>query len=84
MSKYEELDAMIMDALDFNKPKTFAEIHFYGGIGGNGIHSVCGKLSTKPHEGFRVLDRRLQALRKKGLILSHGASKGWVKINHER
>ena len=74
---------MIMNALDFNKPKTFSEIHFYGGIGGNSIHSVCGKLSTKPHEGFRVLDRRLQALRKKGLILSHGASKGLVKINHE-
>lgn len=83
MSKYEELDAMIMDELDYVEPMTFRAIHFSGGIH-SGIHAESEKLATKPHEGFRVLDRRLQALRKKGLILSHGASKGWVKINHER
>lgn len=83
MSKYEELDAMIMDALDFNAPTPFMAIHFSDGIH-SGIYAECEKLATKPHEGFRVLDRRLQALRKKGLIVSHGASKGLVKINHER
>lgn len=83
MNKYEELDAMIMDALDFNVPTPFMSIHFSDGIH-SGIYAECEKLATKPHEGFRVLDRRLQALRKKGLIVSHGASKGWVKINHER
>lgn len=82
MSKYEELDAMIMDELDYVEPMTFMAIRFSGGIH-RGIHAECEKLATKPHEGFRVLDRRLQALRKKGLIVSHGASKGWVKINHE-
>lgn len=83
MSKYKELDAMIMNVLDFNVPTPFMAIHFSDGIH-SGIHAECVKLATKPHEGFRVLDRRLQALRKKGLIVSHGASKGWVKINHER
>lgn len=83
MSKYEELDAMIMNVLDFNVPTPFMAIHFSDGIH-SGIHAECEKLATKPHEGFRVLDRWLQALRKKGLILSHGASKGWVKINNER
>lgn len=83
MSKYEELDAMIMDELDYVEPMTFMAIHFSGGIH-SGIHAECEKLATKPHEGFRVLDRRLQAPRKKGLIVSHGASKGWVKVNHER
>ena len=83
MSKYEKLDAMIMDVLDFNAPTTFMAIHFSDGMH-SGIHEECEKLATKRHEGFRVLDRRLQALRKKGLIVSHGASKGWVKINYER
>ncbi|CAM33125.1 hypothetical protein VIP0020 [Salmonella phage Vi II-E1] len=83
MSKYEELDAMIMNALDFNVPTPFMAIHFSDGIH-SGIYAECEKLATKQHEGFRVLDRRLQVLRKKGLIVSHGASKGWVKINHER
>lgn len=82
MSKYEELDAMIMNVLDFNVPTPFMAIHFSDGIH-SGIYAECEKLATKQREGFRVLDRRLQALRKKGLIVSHGASKGWVKINHE-
>lgn len=83
MSKYEKLDAMIMDALDFNVPTPFMAIHFCDGVHGV-IHEECEKLATRQHEGFRVLDRRLQALRKKGFIVSHGSSKGWVKINHER
>ena len=83
MSKHEELDAMIMNVLDFNVPTPFMAIHFSDGIH-SGIYAECEKLATKQHEGFRVLDRRLQALRKKGLIVSHGASKGWVKINYER
>ena len=83
MSKYEELDAMIMNVLDSNVPTPFMAIHFSDGIY-SGIYAECEKLATKQHEGFRVLDRRLQALRKKGLIVSHGARKGWVKINHER
>lgn len=78
MSKYEKLDGMIIDALSHVLPKTFMEIHFHDGIR-NGIHAECESLATKGGEGFRVLDRRLQALRKKGFIFSHGPSKGWVK-----
>lgn len=66
MSKYEKLDSMIMGILDFKIPTSFMEIHFSDGVH-SGIYAECEKLATKPHEGFRVLDRRLQALRREVL-----------------
>ncbi|MEM6050484.1 hypothetical protein AAH450_07855 [Erwinia sp. P7711] len=72
MSKYEELDAMILESIT-TLPKSFADIYF----GRNGINAKCQSFCPTPRdEPARVLDRRLQALRKKGLIVF---MKGWRK-----
>ena len=71
--KYEKLDQLILDRLN-DRPSPFSDI-FTGGIS-----EECEKLAARKHEGFRVLDRRLQALRKKGLIANVSCSKGWVKL----
>lgn len=73
MGKYEKLDQMIFDAISEN-PQPFHAI-----LSG-AISDECEMLSDKKYEGFRVLDRRLQALRKKGLIATVSCSKGWVKL----
>lgn len=73
MNKYEKLDQMILDKLNDN-PQPFYHIH------SGEINDECEKLSPHCYEGFRVLDRRLQALRKKGLIANISCSKGWVKL----
>lgn len=73
MGKYENLDQMIVGALGEN-PK-----HFHAILSG-AIADECEMLSDRKYEGFRVLDRRLQALRKKGLIANVSCSKGWVKL----
>ncbi len=73
-TKYDELDALILSRIG-NTPKTFSDL--FGGA----ITAECDKISEKGYglvEAFRILDRRLQALRKKGLIASTG--KGWVKV----
>lgn len=71
--KYEKLDRLILNQLG-SKPKPFCDI-FTGDI-----LEKCEELSIHKYEGFRVLDRRLQALRKKGLIVNVSSSKGWVKL----
>lgn len=70
MSKYDELDELVLSKIN-NIPVPFMYLH------DGEIHSLCETLSAKKYEGFRVLDRRLQALRKKGLIKSI-TGKGWV------
>lgn len=70
MSKYNELDELVLSKIN-NIPVPFMYLH------AGEIHSLCETLSAKKYEGFRVLDRRLQALRKKGLIKSI-PGKGWV------
>lgn len=67
--KYEKLDQMILNKID-SRFIPFCEI-FEGEI-----FKECDLLSG--NEPARVLDRRLQALRKKGLIVSV-RGKGWVK-----
>lgn len=79
MSKFAELDEMILRVLDTETPKPFMTIHFADGIH-EGIHAECEKLAPGNKHGFRVLDRRLQALRKAGRIKNISASKGWVKL----
>lgn len=71
MSKYETLDKMILNKIG-DHPVPFMDIF------SRDVFNECEKLSTKVHEGFRVLDRRLQALKKKGLIRCI-RGKGWVK-----
>lgn len=85
MSKFAELDAIIIGKLNEREPIPFHKIHFYDNCKTNfdsGVYALCEKLSTKPHEGFRVLDRRLQVLRKSGKIKSI-PGKGWVKLIEE-
>lgn len=69
MSKYDELDDAVLYSIG-SEPKPFHDIYF-----SNKISDVCRELSDEP---ARVLDRRLQALRKKGLI-SAVKGKGWIK-----
>lgn len=85
MSKYAELDELILDKIDNETPTPFYKIHLYEGGRSdldNKVFTMCQSLSTKTGEGFRVLDRRLQALRKAGKIKSV-PGKGWIKLNGE-
>lgn len=72
-SKYEILDAEILRKIDAT-PVSFGAL--YSGV----AHEQCGKIAASenkdPDEAFRILDRRLQALRKAGKISS--TSRGWV------
>lgn len=68
MSKYAKLDALVLSALGAN-PISFATL-MSGEI----------KLECEAHavrDAFRVLDRRLQALKKLNQVRFDG--KGWVK-----
>lgn len=76
MSKYERLDQMILERVG-NEPKQWKEIYFgRTGSGDKGVYQECSDLCVGTDFPARILDRRLQALRKKGLIVS---MKGWRK-----
>jgi hypothetical protein len=60
MSKYEELDAAILAAIKRGKTK------FY--IISALVEPLALPHSKGPHDAFRAVDRRLQALRKAGQI----------------
>lgn len=67
MKDYAKLDELILAALS-DKPRQF------GTIFSGEIYSAC--VNHSKDEPARVLDRRLQALKKKGLIFF---AKGWRK-----
>lgn len=73
MSKFNELDAEIIKRIR-------------GGAGGNfwtlmrHVRHLCEPLSTDPYGSDRVLDRRLQALRKAGKIEYDRTRKSWSVI----
>lgn len=69
MSKYTKLDALILAELG-NKPKPFNAI-----FGSAAVYAEC-RTFLSVREPFRVLDLRLQALRKAGKIWS--STKGWT------
>ncbi|WP_426607471.1 hypothetical protein [Pantoea anthophila] len=76
MSKYDAFDQMILDRIG-DEPKQFSDIYFgRPGSGDKGVYPACSDLCVATDVAARVLDRRLQALRKKGLIVF---SKGWRK-----
>lgn len=77
MSKYQQLDEQILFYIG-ESPTPFMAIHFADGIH-EGIHAECERFATKIGGGFRVLDRRLQALRKAGKIRAI-PGKGWVRL----
>lgn len=75
MSKYEDLDKAIMNKMG-GHPQAF------GAINVRDVREECERIaSAEPGkaEAFRVLDRRLLALRKAGKIRS--TTKGWVRAN---
>ncbi|WP_186157917.1 hypothetical protein [Burkholderia gladioli] len=69
MSKYTKLDALILAELG-NKPKPFNTI-----FGSAAVYAEC-RTFLSVREPFRVLDLRLQALRKAGKI--QASTKGWT------
>ena len=72
MNNYIELDEMILSKIT-EQPKSFSDIYFPD------IYPKCKELCVSPQEPARVLDRRLQALRKKGLI---HFNRGWIKVKN--
>ncbi|WP_412024895.1 hypothetical protein [Burkholderia cepacia] len=78
MSKYQKLDASILEAIN-DSSKKFASID----AGAVCIESECiAKDEAKPRTrgevvAWRMVDRRLQALRMAGKICS--TTKGWVR-----
>lgn len=75
MSKYVNLDIAIMSKLS-EKPSPFSRL-FSGDVGAKCV--VIARDEGDKKEPFRILDRRLQALRKLGAI-AHVKGKGWVKL----
>lgn len=72
--KYEKLDQMILNKIG-GQPVPFREIYVRDVIEES---ERLARDENKP-EPFRILDRRLQALRKKGIIKSI-TGKGWIKL----
>ena len=68
MSKFDAFDAMVVDAIRL-RPSSFTMLQ------SQKMMEAADKLGT---EGFRVLDRRLQALRKSGKIRHH---KGYWELD---
>jgi ribosomal protein S19E (S16A) len=77
MKKYEKLDAAIMRKIKLDGLVSFGRL-FTGDV-----HKQCVELAWVDEkdndEAFRYLDRRLQSLRKSGLIQS--TSRGWGLTN---
>lgn len=75
MARYDFLDALILAQIA-DGCETFSDIYFGApGRGNKGVYLECCNLVEGSQEPARVLDRRLQALRMKGVI--HYNS-GWV------
>lgn len=79
MTKYEKLDALILESVG-NTPKKFAAINT--GVVRTESERVAREESRPTTFGevvaWRMVDRRLQALRKAGKIRS--TSTGWVRV----
>lgn len=78
MSKYQTLDALIFASID-ETPKKFAAVNT------GAVREESERLAREESRpisfgevvGWRIIDRRLQAVRKTGKIRS--TSKGWVR-----
>lgn len=78
MSKYQKLDALILASID-ESPKKFAAVNA-GAVREESerlAREECRPTTFGEVVGWRIVDRRLQAVRKTGKIRS--TSKGWVK-----
>ncbi|EOD8411239.1 hypothetical protein QL189_08940 [Cronobacter turicensis] len=76
MDKYSDLDALILNSIGL-APKSFSDIYYGVDRDQKDVRQTCIELAGKDGAPTRVLDRRLQALRKKGLIVF---IKGWRKV----
>ena len=78
MSKFQKLDALILASIDDN-PKKFVAINT-GAVREESerlAREECRPTTFGEVVGWRIVDRRLQAVRKTGKIRS--TSKGWVR-----
>ncbi|KGV80209.1 hypothetical protein X887_5690 [Burkholderia pseudomallei MSHR4375] len=78
MSKYKKLDDLIVASID-DTPKKFAAINT-GAVREESerlAREECRPTTFGEVAGWRIVDRRLQAVRKTGQIRS--TSKGWVR-----
>ncbi|WP_175657945.1 hypothetical protein [Burkholderia vietnamiensis] len=78
MSKYERLDALIVASID-ETPKKFAAVNT-GAVREESerlAREECRPTTFGEVVGWRIVDRRLQAVRKTGKIRS--TSNGWVR-----
>ncbi|MFA8393294.1 hypothetical protein ACEPUD_24575 [Burkholderia ubonensis] len=78
MSKYQKLDALIVASID-DTPKKFAAINT-GAVREESerlAREECRPTTFGDVVGWRIVDRRLQAVRKTGKIRS--TSKGWLR-----
>jgi hypothetical protein len=75
VSQYAKLDELILAVLKNGGARTFSALRV------GAIRAECERLEAATgSEEFRILDRRLQALRKAGKIeyLGAKATEGWV------
>ncbi|KVG13452.1 hypothetical protein WJ24_03665 [Burkholderia vietnamiensis] len=78
MSKYKKLDELIVASID-DTPKKFAAVNT-GAVREESerlAREECRPTTFGEVVGWRIVDRRLQAVRKSGRIRS--TSKGWVR-----
>ncbi|KGV26887.1 hypothetical protein [Burkholderia pseudomallei] len=78
MSKYKKLDDLIVASID-DTPKKFAAVNT-GAVREESerlAREECRPTTFGEVVGWRIVDRRLQAVRKTGQIRS--TSKGWVR-----
>jgi hypothetical protein len=74
MTQYEKLDAMVLARIA-DKGVQFTPL-----FSGNEIREETERLGVElGREPFRVLDGRLQALKRSGAI-AYGTKTGWVKV----
>ncbi|MGI0509096.1 hypothetical protein ABY44_39370 [Burkholderia sp. ZZQ-2] len=79
MSKFHKLDALILASID-DTPKKFAAVNT-GAVREESerlAREECRPTTFGEVVGWRIVDRRLQAVRKTGKIRS--TSKGWVRV----
>ena len=69
--KFDAIDAALLDHLATGR-RTFT------GMQSRAIMALAEAASRRPGDGFRVVDRRLQALRKAGKVkFVRGSGAGW-------
>lgn len=80
MSKYEVLDKAVLSRIPLVGQPGAAPVRLIS-IFAKDVSVECERIAAEEgggKEAFRVLDRRLQAMRKAGILRAGG--KGWVRL----